>query len=834
MPTSEPPRSAAAGPKAGGPARLDGRTVLSRLAATGRRAERIVHVESIPGRPGRTAPWPGWVPRDVVRRLRARGIELPWSHQVATAELMRAGRHVVVATGTASGKSLGYMLPVLANVLAPRAPGARGGRRVSRRPREPLPGQLSLDFDIAPLVRMHAPDGRRAGRRPTALYLAPTKALAADQLRAVTELGGPDLPAVTFDGDSSRDSRDWARNNAAYVLTNPDMLHRSLLPGHQRWARFLGSLAYVVIDECHHYRGVFGSHVAQVLRRLQRILEHHGAQPVFVLASATVRSPADLAERLIGYPVAEVTEDGSPHGGLSFALWEPPITSLRGEHGTPLRRSATSETADLLADLVADGVRSVAFVRSRRGAEAVSVLAREHLSKVDPTLGTRIAAYRGGYLPEERRALERSLQEGSLLAVATTSALELGIDVAGLDAVLLAGYPGTRAAVWQRAGRAGRDGHEALAVLIPRNDPLDAYLVRHPEALFGPPVEATVFDPDNPYVVGPHLAAAADELPLTDADVKRFGPSAAEAVATLEAEGKLRRRASGWFWVMRDRASDFADIRSGGGPQVKLIEASTGRLLGTVDDGASHAAVHDGAVYLHQGDTYVVDRLDLDAGVAFVSPAGIDHDHSTVVRETSDVRVLASDRRADWGEASLELGSVEVTSQVVAYLKLSLSGEPLGEHPLSLPPRTLRTRAVWWTVSDTQLTAAGLSEAEVPGAAHAAEHASIGLLPLFATCDRWDIGGVSTGLHADTGRTTVFVYDGHPGGAGFAERGFEVAAEWLRATRAAIAGCGCDDGCPACVQSPKCGNGNHPLDKDGAVRLLDVLLASAPDGAREE
>ena len=514
MPTSELPRSAAAGPKAGGPARLDGLTVLSRLAATGRRAERIVHVESIPGRPGRTAPWPDWVPREVVRRLRARGIELPWSHQVATAELMRAGRHVVVATGTASGKSLGYLLPVLANVLAPRAPGGRGGRRASRRPREPLPGQLTLDFDIAPLVRMHAPDGRRAGRRPTALYLAPTKALAADQLRAVTELGGPDLPAVTFDGDSSRDYRDWARNNAAYVLTNPDMLHRSLLPGHERWARFLGSLAYVVIDECHHYRGVFGSHVAQVLRRLQRILEHHGAQPVFVLASATVRSPADLAERLIGHPVAEVTEDGSPHGGLSFALWEPPITSLRGEHGTPLRRSATSETADLLADLVADGVRSVAFVRSRRGAEAVSVLAREHLSKVDPTLGTRVAAYRGGYLPEERRALERSLQEGSLLAVATTSALELGIDVAGLDAVLLAGYPGTRAAVWQRAGRAGRDGHEALAVLIPRNDPLDAYLVRHPEALFGPPVEATVFDPDNPYVVRPHLAAAAEELPV--------------------------------------------------------------------------------------------------------------------------------------------------------------------------------------------------------------------------------------------------------------------------------------------------------------------------------
>jgi DEAD/DEAH box helicase domain-containing protein len=752
---------------------------------------------------------------------------------------MRAGRDVVVATGTASGKSLGYLLPLLADVLAPRAPG-RGKRRRSRRPRDPLPGQLTLDFDIAGMVRIDdlaspgpagrvGPAGRAgpAGRGRTALYLAPTKALAADQLRAVTALGGPDLPAVTYDGDSSRDYRDWARDHAAYLLTNPDMLHRSLLPGHERWARFLGSLAYVVIDECHHYRGVFGSHVAQVLRRLQRILDHHGADPVYVLASATVRSPGESAERLIGRPVREVTEDGSPHGGLSFALWEPPVTSLRGEHGMPLRRSATSEAADLLADLVADGVRSAAFVRSRRGAELVSGLAREHLSKVDPELPTRVAAYRGGYLPEERRALERALQDGDLLGVATTSALELGVDIAGLDAVLLAGYPGTRAAVWQQAGRAGRDGHPALAVFIPRNDPLDAYLVRHPEALFGPPVEATVFDPDNSYVVRPHLAAAAAELPLTDADLKRFGPAAPEALAALEAEGRVRRRASGWYWVLRERASDITDIRSGGGPQVRLIERSTGRLLGTADAAASHAVVHDGAVYVHQGDTYVVDRLDLDEGVAFVSPAARDLDYSTVVRETSDVRVLAADRRVGWGEVSLELGSVEVTSQIVSYLKLSLSGEPLGEHPLSLPPRTLRTRAVWWTVPDHHLAAAGLTEADVPGAAHAAEHASIGLLPLIATCDRWDIGGVSTARHADTGRLTVFVYDGYPGGAGFAERGFEAAYEWLRATREAIASCACDDGCPACVQSPKCGNGNHPLEKAGAVRLLDVVLANA-------
>jgi DEAD/DEAH box helicase domain-containing protein len=576
---------------------------------------------------------------------------------------------------------------------------------------------------------------------------------------------------------------------------------------------------------------VFGSHVAQVLRRLRRIVAHYGADPTFVLASATVSEPAGSASRLTGVPVRAVAEDASPHGGLAFALWEPPFTRLTGEGGAPVRRSATAETADLLADLVADGVRTVAFIRSRRGAEVVAVQAREHLAEVAAELPSRVAAYRAGYLPEERRALERALQNHRLLGVAATNALELGVDIAGLDAVLVAGYPGTRASLWQQAGRAGRDGQGALAVFVARDDPLDTYLVQHPDAVFGPPVEATVLDPDNPYVVKPHVAAAAAELPITDADIDRFGPSAPAALQALEAEGMVRRRPHGWFWTRRGRASDLADIRSVDGQVVRVVEGSTGRLLGTVDAGAAHTSVHDGAVYLHQGATYVVDRLDLEGAVALVERA--EPDYSTTAREITDIEVLESERGEQWGEATLDFGSVKVENRVVAYLRRRLvSGEVLGEVPLTLPPRTLQTRAVWWTVSEDQLAEAGLGRADVGGAAHAAEHAAIGLLPLFATCDRWDVGGVSTALHPDTGRMTVFVYDGHPGGAGFAERGFTAAAQWLAATRDAIAACHCTDGCPSCVHSPKCGNGNHPLDKSGAVRLLDVLLNGAPREAR--
>lgn len=781
--------------------------LLRRLRARSE-GDPVTHIERIPATAGVTAPWPSWVPEPLQKALAARGVVAPWRHQVAAAELAHAGRHVVIATGTGSGKSLAYLLPTLAKLLTdPRA---------------------------------------------TVLYLAPTKALAADQLRVITDLNLDGVRPACYDGDTPRAEREWIRRHARFVLTNPDMLHHSILPGHAHWSTFLRRLAYVVVDECHTYRGVFGSHVAHVLRRLRRQVVRYASvggprhTPVFVLASATSGDPAATAAKLTGLPVEAVVEDASPRGGLTFALWEPPTLPPEpdaasdlprqagtgapdecpdrdpaGPAGPAVRRSALRETADLLAEAVASGVRTLAFVRSRRGAEVVAAMARRFLDEVAPGLGDRVAAYRAGYLAEERRALEEALLSGELLGLASTNALELGVDVAGLDAVLVCGYPGTRASLWQQVGRAGRSGREALAVLIARDDPLDTYLVQHPEALFGRPVEATVLDPSNPYVLGPQLCCAAAEGPLTPDDLALFGEGAAAVVADLVAAGALRRRPTGWYW--RHTGRPEVDLRSTGGTPICVVESSTGRLLGTVEEASSHYLVHPGAVYLHQGVSYIVDDLDLDGACALVHAE--EPEWTTHARDVTSLTVASVRSCVDAGPVGLFLGEVDVTSQVVSYQRRRIgSGEVIDTRPLDLPARELRTVAVWFTVSPTALAAAGVDPADVPGALHAAEHAAIGLLPLVATCDRWDIGGISTAAHPDTGAPTVFVYDGHPGGAGFAERAYQAAAAWLRATRDAIAGCGCEAGCPSCVQSPKCGNGNNPLVKEAAVTVLDVVL----------
>ncbi|WP_110181347.1 DEAD/DEAH box helicase [Nocardioides solisilvae] len=761
--------------------------LLARLGEGPGREERLRHVRVLPAREATTEPWPAWTHPVVREALERRGVAAPWRHQVVAADAVRAGQHVVLATGTASGKSLAYQLPALTAVLEGR--------------------------------------GSRGERGAGVLYLAPTKALAHDQLAGLTALR-TGVRATTHDGDSSREQRDWARDHAEYVLTNPDMLHRSLLPGHSRWAKFLGSLQVVVVDECHHYRGVFGAHVAQVLRRLRRVCALYGASPTFVLLSATVAEPEEAARRLTGLDVLALTADHSPRGELTVGLWEPPLTSFTGENGAPVRRAASSETADLLADLVVEGVSTLAFVRSRRGVEQVAVRAAELLDEVDPELPARVAAYRGGYLPEERRALEEALRAGRLRGLAATNALELGIDISGLDAVVLAGFPGTRAAMWQQIGRAGREGQDALAVLVARDDPLDTYLVAHPEALLGAPVEATVFDPGNHYVLAPHLCAAAHEAPLTEADLPLFGPTARAAVDGLTEAGLLRRRPRGWYWTDRTRPSDLTDIRSSGGAPFQLVEESSGRVVGTVDASSAHGTAHPGAVYLHRGESWLVTELDLVDRVATMERRDVDF--STSARETTEITIVAEREHERWGDCRLSLGEVDVTHQVVSFLRRRQpSGEVVAEEPLDLPPRELRTTAVWWQVPDHVLASAGLDAADLPGSAHAAEHCSIGLLPLFATCDRWDIGGVSTARHPDTGVLTVFVHDGHPGGAGFAERGFRSARAWLTATRDTIAACECDDGCPSCIQSPKCGNQNNPLDKHGASRLLDLLLDHA-------
>jgi DEAD/DEAH box helicase domain-containing protein len=751
----------------------------------------ITHVEQMPWRPGRTAPWPGWVPQAARQVYAARGIDRPWSHQAQAADIAHSGHDVVLATGTASGKSLGYQLPGLAAVL----------------------------------------DNPRA----CVLYLSPTKALAADQLESLESLGLPGLRPAAYDGDSSMVERDWARAHANWILTNPDMLHRGVLPGHARWTRVLRRLTYVVVDECHAYRGVFGSHVALVLRRLIRLARMYGSDPVFIFASATTADPQASAGRLIGRPVRAITDDGAPRAGADFVLWEPGTTS--GQDGAPVRRSAPAEAARMMAELVAAGARTLTFVRSRHGAEQTALSTQRRLAELAPELAGRVAAYRGGYLPEERRELERALDSGELLGVASTNALELGIDIAGLDAAILAGYPGTLASVWQQAGRAGRradSAQRALVVFIARDDPLDSYLVHHPEAVFGRPMEAAVTDPTNPYILGPHLACAAAERHLTDADLTQFGgPAIRPLLDDLVDRQVLRRRPTGWFWAEPGHPAGAVDLRGGGGGQVAIVDEDTARLLGTVDLHRAPAAVHAGAVHLHRGDSYVVQDLDLFAGVALVRPER--PDWTTIARSHSTVSMTSVHREDEYpGGVRVGVGPVEVTEQVVGYLRRRPDGELLDVVGLDMPRHTLHTRAVWYTIDAGALLAAGLEEAGIPGALHAAEHAAIGLLPLFAGCDRWDIGGLSTAAHADTGEPTVIVYDGYPGGAGFADRGHQILSEWLVAVRRAVAECPCESGCPSCVQSPKCGNGNHPLDKSGAVIVLDLVIRALDDGELDD
>lgn len=769
----------------------------SLVSLLGRSADpdELRHLRTIPARPARHAPWPGWAHPDLIDAYGRLGIHTPYTHQAEAADLAHAGRHVVLATGTASGKSLAYQLP-------------------------------ALDAVHRSELRIAAEPGRIHDDGAVVLYLSPTKALAADQLTAIRALGLRTVRAETYDGDTEQSARRWIRDHANVILANPDMLHFGILPNHAWWSAFFRRLRFVVIDEAHSYRGVFGSHVANLLRRLRRVCAHYGSEPVFIAASATSGDPEGSVGRLIGDSVTAVTVDGSPHGATEVVFWEPSLTEAKGENGAPQRRTAIAETADLLANLVSARVRTIAFIKSRRGAEAISSITQRLLDEVDPSLPLRVAAYRSGYLPEERRELERRLRSGDLLGVASTSALELGIDISGLDAVLVAGWPGTRASLFQEIGRAGRSGQDALAAFVASDDPLDTYLVNHPEAIFDSSIEATVLDPSNPYVLGPHLCAAAAEKPITAADLALFGPTTEGLLGQLEVQGYLRRRPSGWFWTHPESAAGMVNLRADGGGPVSIIDTETGQLLGSMDSPQTHYQAHQGAIYVHQGASYLVEELNEAEHCVVVRR--VNPDYYTTARDITTIEVLSGLRSEQWGPIGVHFGEVRVTTQVVSFQRKALiSHEVLGEEPLDLGARDLFTKAVWITIPEPTLAASGLIPAQFPGALHAAEHASIGLLPLVASSDRWDVGGVSTALHADTEQPTIFVYDGHPGGAGFAERGYERIRVWLRATLEAIEACECDAGCPSCVQSPKCGNKNNPLDKAGAVSLLAGVLHQA-------
>jgi DEAD/DEAH box helicase domain-containing protein len=726
--------------------------------------EELAHLSAELSRDARLVP----LPDELDPRVHAAiGLDALYTHQRAAWDATRRGEHVIVTTGTASGKTLAFNLPVL-DALA----------------REP---------------------------KLRALYLYPTKALAQDQARTLARYKGLGLRAAIYDGDTPGERRWQIRRWANVILSNPDMLHVGVLPHHDRWGDVLANLRYVVVDEAHVYRGVFGSHVGNVLRRLRRIARVYGADPQFVLASATIANPGELAQSLTGEPATVVSEDGAPRAERTIALWNPPL--LDEELG--LRGSALAEAAKLQGELVSRGLRTLVFAKSRKAAELIHRFTAERLGD-----DSRLSPYRAGYTPEQRREIERRLFEGELLGVSATNALELGIDVGLLDCVVSVGFPGTVASLRQQWGRAGRRGH-GLAVLIASEDALDQFFMREPEALLGRRVEAAILDHANPRVLDGHVRAAAFEAPIDQADAAILGPEALERAALLP---ELKRTKVGYVWAGRDYPAARVPLRAAEPDAFTVVDATTGALLGLVETARAYSTVHQGAVYLHLGESYLVRDLDLQTRTALVEPYSGDY-YTQAKKETmtSILEPLRVERRLG---LELTFGTIIVTEQVVGYQRKSIATQAtIDLVSLELPETSFDTEAIWYLPEPEQL--AGLdSLPRLLGALHAAEHSMIALLPLWAMCDRWDIGGLSTNVHYQTGRPTVFVYDGHPGGVGIAERGFEAFEGWVEDTARLLAGCPCEKGCPSCVQSPKCGNLNEMLDKEAALLLLRRLVAS--------
>lgn len=755
---------------------MDVARLIAEVQAEERYREQIVHEERFPARPARYAA-PARPPAGpIAEALTHLGISRLYAHQAQALDAVRGGQSIIVTTGTASGKSLCYMLPVL----------------------ETLTGD---------------PEAR-------ALFVYPTKALAQDQLDALGEFGLA-LRAGSYDGDTPQAERRRLRHEAQILLTNPDMLHVGILPQHFRWTSFLTHLRYVVLDDMHVYRGVFGSHVANIVRRLTRACRLRGADPQFICTSATVANPEEFGRRLTGRALRVIDEDGAPRGPRTFVLWNPPVI----DRAKMARRSPYTEAGWLMAALIRRDIRTIAFTKARKITELVHRYTANALGDV-PSFADRISPYRAGYLPEERREIERRLFHGELAGVVSTSALELGIDVGGLDAAILVGYPGTMASVWQRAGRAGRGKDESLAILIALEDALDQYLMRQPAYFFGRPVEHATVDPENPYVLAAHLRCAASEVALWPGDEALFGPRMREVAEALEGMGELIRRGDRWAPRSRQYPAGSVEIRSVSGETYRIVDGRTRRLIGTVDASRAFEQVHEGAVYLHQGEAYRVTHLDLATRTAKVVPDG--SGSYTVARVLTDLSVVRPHAERPLGGTVAHFGEVLVTHQVIEYRRKQLVTDTvLAVEPLDLPEEELPTTALWMVIPPALASAVEDAGLDLAGGIHAVEHAAIGLLPLLAMCDRWDIGGVSYPEYPDTGRATIFIYDGHRGGVGVTEKGFELLDELLRRTLDAIRLCPCESGCPSCIQSPKCGNLNTPLDKEGAVFLLRRLLGTA-------
>jgi DEAD/DEAH box helicase domain-containing protein len=730
--------------------------------------EELAHLSIEPARAARFAELPG----DLDPRVRdAVGVPRLYAHQREAWDAAARGEHICVTTGTASGKTLAFNLPVL--------------DAIARQP------------------------------KTRALYLYPTKALAQDQFRTLSSYRVPRLKTAIYDGDTPTEQRWQIRKWSNVILTNPDMVHVGLLPNHDRWGDVLANLRYVVVDEAHVYRGVFGSHVANVLRRLRRLARIYGSEPQFLLASATIANPGELASSLLGDGVTVIGDDAAPRTERTVVLWNPEL--LDAELG--LRASALAEAARLQAMFVERGLRTLTFAKSRKATELVHRFTAERLGD-----DTRLSPYRAGYTARERREIERRLKDGQLLGVTATNALELGIDIGLLDCVISIGFPGTVASLRQQWGRAGRRGN-GLAVLIASEDGLDQFFMREPEKLLGRRVEAAILDHANPRVLGGHLRSAAYEAPLTSDDAALLGTEALE-LAVLDPE--LRETTAGIVWAGKEHPASRVSLRSTDPEALSIVDSSTGAVLGTIDRGRAYSTVHGGAIYLHRGDAFLVRELSLNTLVALVEPFSGDW-YTQAKKET--MTQIVEVRRSEWRLGmQLHFGEIEVTEHVVAYERRTVSSQERIELvALELPPTTFATEAVWFLPEAHQL--AGLDAMpRLLGTLHAAEHALIALLPLWAMCDRWDIGGLSTNLHPETGRPTVFIYDGHPGGVGITQRGFEQFEGWTRDTAELIRGCPCHDGCPSCVQSPKCGNLNDMLDKAGALEFLSRLIRLAPEG----
>ncbi len=737
-----------------------------------------------PERPPVRAALPPGLDDALANALSSAGLDVLYSHQREAYDVAQSDS-VIITSGTASGKSLAFNLPVL--------------------------NAIAMDD------------------RARALYLYPTKALAQDQARKLSELAPPNLRHAIYDGDTPRQDRPAIRRRSNLVLTNPDMLNVGVLPHHPAWGNFFAGLRYVVVDEAHAYRGVFGSHVANVLRRLRRVAAIYGAEPRFLCTSATIANPGELAERLTGTAHRLVDTDGAARAARRVVVWNPPL--IDAASGT--RRSALSEAADLLARLVTEGLRTICFMRSRRGIELIQRFARARLEEDGRgELGGLISPYRAGYTPQQRRDIEASLVAGDLLAVVATDALELGIDIGELDAAICVTFPGTVASLRQMWGRAGRR-REGLALYLAGEDALDQFFARHPTEFLDRPVEAAILDYESERIHTRHLVAAAYEAPLGgDGDDELLGPRWRERADRLVGTGALRRSQGGRYAV---RQSGFPageiSLRSASGESIAVVDLSTGEVFGHVGADRAFSTVHPGAVYLHMGRSYEVRELDIDRSRAVVEP--FEGDWYTQPKRETAVFVDEIERSRDSLGTELHFGEVSVTEQVIGFQRKRLGDhELLDFEALDLPEQNFPTQALWYVLPPRLAGPRAIPREVLLGALHAVEHGQIAVLPLLAMCDRWDIGGLSTNLHAETGRPTIFIYDGHPGGVGIARRGYDEFERLVGDAARLIGECPCADGCPSCVQSPKCGNLNEPLHKEGALGLMRQMLAHGGEGGK--